>query len=52
VWSGSDAAGKEAGEGYKAGHVTKDEYASTLRAHQSIRNEMKSERRSRAAANN
>ena len=49
--SGYDDALKEIGEGYKAGHLTKDEYASTLRAHQSIRNEMKSEERTRAAAN-
>ena len=49
--SGYDASLKKVGEGYKAGHVTKDDYASTLRSHQSIRNEMKSEQRSRAAAN-
>ena len=49
--SGYDDALKEVGEGYKAGHVTKDEYANTLRAHQNSRNEMKSEQRSRAAAN-
>ena len=32
-------------EGYKAGYMTKDEYASTLRAHQHCRDEMKSEQR-------
>jgi len=41
---------KKVGEGYRAGHVTKDEYASTLRAHQSIKNEMKSKQRVIAAA--
>ena len=49
--SGYDDALKEVGEGYKAGHVTKDEYASTLRAHKESQDEMKSEQRSRAAAN-
>ena len=41
---------KKVGEGYKAGHVTKDEYATTLRAYQSIKNEMKSKQRVIAAA--
>jgi len=48
---GFDESLKEVGNGYKTGYITKDEYASTLRAHQSIRNEMKSEERTRAAAN-
>jgi len=39
---------KEVGEGYKAGHVTKDEYASTLRAYQSTLHGMKSEQRAKA----
>ena len=39
---------KKVGEGYKARHVTKDEY--TLRAHQSIKNDMKSKQRVIAAA--
>ena len=41
---------KEIGEGYKAGYVTKDDYAITLRAHQASKNEMKSEQRTRAIA--
>ena len=49
--SGFDDALKEVGEGYKAKVVTKDEYASTLRAHKASQDEMKSEQRSRAAAN-
>ena len=43
--AGYDNALKKVGEGYKDEHVTKDEYASTLRAHQCIRDEMKSEQR-------
>ena len=39
---------KKVGEGYKAGHVTKDEYASALRAYQVCCDEMKSEQRARA----
>ena len=35
-------------DGYKRGHVTKDEYASTLRAHKDSQDEMKSEQRARA----
>ena len=38
---------KEVGDGYKAGHVTKDEYAATLRAQVSV-NETKSEERTKA----
>jgi len=41
---------KAVGEGYKAGHVTKDEYANTLRAHQVSIDEMKSKQRDIAAA--
>ena len=44
--SGYDKALKKVGDGYKDGYVTKDEYASTLRAYQSCLNEMKSEQRS------
>ena len=39
---------KEVGEGYKAGHVTKDEYASTLRTYQNTLHGMKSEQRAKA----
>jgi len=42
---GYDKALKAVGFGYKAGHVTKDDYASTLRAHQQTANDMKSEQR-------
>jgi len=48
---GYDKALKAVGFGYKAGHVTKDDYASTLRAHQQTANDMKSEQRSFAADN-
>ena len=49
--SGFDVALKEVGEGYKAGHITKDEYASTLRAYKDAADEMKSEQRTRAEIN-
>jgi len=42
---GYDDSLKEIGLGYKAGKVTKDEYASTLRAHKQATEEMKSEQR-------
>jgi len=41
---------KEVGNGYKAGHITKDDYANTLRAYQVSMDEMKSEQRDIAAA--
>ena len=47
--SGHDESLKKFGDGYKAGYVTKEEYASTLRAHQNIRDEMKSDERAKAA---
>ena len=46
--SGFDAALKAVGLGYKAGYVTKDEYASALRAHKDTRDEMKSDQRTKA----
>lgn len=46
--SGADNSLKQIGLGYKAGHVTKDDYASTLRAHKASQDEMKSEQRARA----
>ena len=46
--AGEDKSLKKVGEGYKAGHVTKDEYANTLRAHKCSRDEMKSVQRSKA----
>jgi len=46
--SGFDESLKAVGEGYKAGQVTKDEYANTLRAYQDSREDMKSEPRARA----
>jgi len=42
---GHDDSMKEIGLGYKAGKVTKDEYASTLRAHRASRDEMKSKQK-------
>jgi len=42
---GFDDALKVIGEGYKRGHVTKDDYAKTLRAYQQSCDEMKSEQR-------
>jgi len=42
--SGLDESLKKVGEGYKAEHVTKEDYASTLR-YQVSANEMKSEQR-------
>jgi len=36
--------------GFEDGFITKDEYASTLRAHQKIQDEMKSDERDKAAA--
>ena len=48
--AGLDMALKEVGEGYKAGHVSKDDYTKTLRAHQTTREEMKSEQRTKTAA--
>lgn len=48
--SGHDKALKEISEGYKAGHITKEEYASTLRAHKQSTKEMKIEQRDIAAA--
>jgi len=47
--SGLELALKEVGEGYKAGHITKDEYAKTLRAYQRTRDEMTSVQRTKAA---
>jgi len=41
---------KKVGEGYKSGHVAKDDYAKTLRAYQVSLDEMKSEQRTKAAA--
>ena len=43
--SGCNDSLKEVGKGYRAGYITKDEYASTLRAHQTSQDEMKSEQR-------
>ena len=48
--AGYEKALKKVGEGYKAGHVTKDEYATTLRAYQCSVDEMKSKQRDIAAA--
>ena len=47
--SGLDESLKKVGEGYKAGYVTKEDYASTLRAYQVSVNGMKSEQRKIAA---
>jgi len=48
--SGLDESLKQVGQGYKRGFVTKDDYASALRAHKESLDEMKSEQRRRAAA--
>lgn len=44
--AGEDDSLEKVGEGYKAGHVPKDEYASTLRAYQDSVGDMRSEQRS------
>ena len=46
--SGYDESLKKVGEGYKAGHVTKDDYTKSLRAYQCSLDEMKSEGRTKA----
>ena len=46
--AGFDASLKAVADGYKRGHVTKDEYAGVLRAHKDSQDEMKSEQRARA----
>jgi hypothetical protein len=46
--SGFDDALKKVGEGYKAGHVTKDDYANTLRVHKASQDELKSVQRTEA----
>ena len=46
--AGFDNSLKRVGSGYKAGHVTKQDYASTLRAHQVSMGEMKSTERTKA----
>ena len=46
---GYDDSLKKVGDGYKAGHVTKDEYASTLRSYQETLEGMKSEQRDKAS---
>ena len=48
--SGYEKSLKEVGNGYKAGYVTKDEYANTKRAYQVCVDEMKSKKRSIVAA--
>jgi len=45
--AGFDISLKQVGKGYKAGLITKDEYASVLRAYQSSLDEMKSEQRTK-----
>lgn len=46
--AGCDDSLKRVGLEYKSGHVTKDEYASILRAHKNSRDEMKSQQRTKA----
>ena len=48
--SGYELSLQKVGEGYKDGFVTKEEYASTLRAYRTSQDEMKSEQREIAAA--
>ena len=50
--AGYAASLKEVGVGYKKGYVTKDEYASALRAYKNSQDEMKSEQRTKATALN
>lgn len=47
--SGEKYSLKVVGDGYKAGHVTKDEYTRTLRAYQETQEGMKSTQRTKAA---
>ena len=46
--SGFELSLKQVGEGYKDGYVTKDDYATTLRAYQESHDEMKTDERDRA----
>ena len=46
--SGDDKSLKEVGEGFKKGHITKDDYACTLRAYKESKDEMKSDQRERS----
>jgi len=46
--AGAERSLKAVGEGYKAGHVTKDEYANTLRAYKDSQDAMKSQQREEA----
>jgi len=46
--SGYDRSSKQVGEGYKRGYITKDEYASALRAYQVSADKMKSKGRVKA----
>lgn len=46
--AGEERCLKEVGVGYKAGFVTKDDYANTLHSYQNMINEMKSEQRTKA----
>ena len=46
---GDDESLKKIREGYKAGHVTKEDYTSTLSAYQLSANEMKSKQRAKVA---
>ena len=48
--AGFDDSLKAVGLGYKRGDVSKDEYAQTLRAYKDSQDEMKSEQRTKAAA--
>mmetsp|Transcript_24358 Transcript_24358/g.52525 ORF Transcript_24358/g.52525 Transcript_24358/m.52525 type:complete len:94 (-) Transcript_24358:85-366(-) len=47
--AGNDESLKMIGEGYKGGHVTKDEYEKTLHAYKDSEDEMKSDQRIKAA---
>jgi len=47
--SGDDESLKEVGKGFRAGHVTKEKYARTLRSYQDSQNEMKNEEREEAS---
>ena len=48
--SGYEMSMKGTGEAYKMGHITKDEYAATLRAYKESYDEMESVHRAAAAA--
>ena len=51
AWAGHNVALKNVKEGYMEGHVTKEEYANTLREYHKSQDDMKSDARDKAAEN-